>query len=48
MRAGEGTGMMVGGIRIGIDMGDPELEPAWDLIYTPGDQKWSGRKGSQN
>ncbi len=29
--------------------GDPELEPAWDLICTPGDQKWSGgRGGSQN
>ncbi len=27
-------------------MGDLELEPAWDLICTPGDQKWSrGKEG---
>ena len=44
MRADRGTRMMVWGIRIGIDVGDPELEPAWDLICTPGDQKWSGGK----
>ncbi len=40
------TRMVAWGTRIGVDVGDLELEPAWDLICTPGDQKWSrGKEG---
>lgn len=36
--------MVAWGTRVGVDVGDLELEPAWDLICTPEDQKWSRGK----
>jgi len=36
--------MVAWGTRIGVDVRDLELEPAWDLICTPEDQKWSRGK----